>query len=762
MEFSLIYLFFVLLVAWVGGALTARVGYPAIVGEILAGIVFGPPLLGWIRSDEGLVTLAEIGVFLMMLYVGMEIELESFRKVPLSALLVAGGAFITPFVLTFIAAVHFGLGRPASLIMGTVTGVTSLAIMSRIFIDLKLFNTRLALVLMTGALIGDTLGLLFFTGLNSITQLGAFRIGEALVVLGKATTFFIVTFFLGLRVFPTVGKSLMQAGFNERTANFTLVLMVALVFASMAELAGFHSILGAFFAGMFLHEGVLKRKLSHEITRLVHDFSLGFLTPIFFVLSGFQLKLSIFQSHWKLLSVIIAAAFLGKIMGSLLFSILGGLGWREGLVLGVGLNARGGVDIIIAALALELGLLSTELFSILVVTGMATTLLVPSLLKLGVYWLRKNDQLIELKGKRTRILIIGASRLAQSLARMFRSHGQVTLVDTNRYHVHDALAEGFHAVVGSALDEDTLRELGASETQIFLALTPNAEVNVLAGQLARSIYAIPEVYAALTSEEHEALDPFLRDYDIRTLGGRFFSVEDWDHFIHTQEAREESIPIEETLTFRDWLDREALRENLLPLLLVRKNKPIPVFEDLVMEPGDALWVLVYKEGPALARDRFDRLVERCPILDLPQGTTMESFFQQVAEIMAPPLGLDSSALFAHIMNREQQSSTVLTPELAIPHILIEGNHPQGILIARSREGIAFNPEANRVHIIFVLIGTPSERNFHLRALSAIAQIVQNQDFVQSWLGASDEKALRKLILNAERRRFPDLIVNRES
>src|SRR5690606_33221794 len=114
--------------------------------------------------------------------------------------------------------------------------------------------------------------------------------GQVLLVGGRSILFFAVTTFIGLKVFPLIWPSLARWGFRGRTFSATLVLWIALAFAGLAELAGLHAILGGFIAGLSLREGVLDRTLSHQITDVVHDVSLGFLAPIFFVMAGFEVS----------------------------------------------------------------------------------------------------------------------------------------------------------------------------------------------------------------------------------------------------------------------------------------------------------------------------------------------------------------------------------------------------------------------------------------------------------------------------------------
>lgn len=161
---------------------------------------------------------------------------------------------------------------------------------------------------------------------------------------------------------------------------------------------------------------------------------------------------------------------------------------------------------------------------------------------------------------------------------------------------------------------------------------------------------------------------------------------------------------------------------------------------------------IIRERDDIVGDRFDRLIEGSAVLDVEQEVGLEDFFRRVAAELAPRLKTNEAALLARLIARENESSTVLAPGLAIPHVVIPGERAFDILLARSVPGIRFAPEAPPVHCIFVLIGTKDERNFHLRALSAIAQVAQDPDFEAKWRAARGAQALRDLVLLAERRR----------
>jgi len=162
---------------------------------------------------------------------------------------------------------------------------------------------------------------------------------------------------------------------------------------------------------------------------------------------------------------------------------------------------------------------------------------------------------------------------------------------------------------------------------------------------------------------------------------------------------------------------------------------------------------ILRERDEIIEDRFDKLISDCIILDVEKTQNMEEFFQIVSQTLAAKLNTSQETIFNLLMEREKESSTVIRPGLAIPHIIIEGEHKFRILLARSKKGIIFPSAKDPVHVVFILAGTKDERNFHLRALAAIAEIAQSEQFDKRWLEARNIESLRNIILLAERKRF---------
>ena len=165
-----------------------------------------------------------------------------------------------------------------------------------------------------------------------------------------------------------------------------------------------------------------------------------------------------------------------------------------------------------------------------------------------------------------------------------------------------------------------------------------------------------------------------------------------------------------------------------------------------------LYCKLPKKPKPVELDRFDRLITHCPILDVPGAVSMEGLFSRVSESLAPRLRMSAEEITRLLHEREETSSTVVAPGLAIPHLVADGESFFDIMLVRCREGATFEDDQPQVNAVFVLIGTPDERNFHLRALMAVAEIAQDPDFSEKWRRAQDAEDLRRLILDAERRR----------
>ncbi|WP_372653394.1 cation:proton antiporter [Draconibacterium sp.] len=580
----------VLLAAYLGGFAIRKIGYPAILGELLIGIVLGPAVLGWLEYSEAVKVLAEIGIILLMVYIGMEIDFRDLKKASWAGLLAAIGGFFVPFVLGYFAIVWTGGTPIAGLFVAIAIGVTSLATKSRILIDLKLLNTRIAYVLMAGALISDTLALVIFSGITNFAETNVINISELLLIGGKILVFFGLTISIGVFLLPHLGKYITRSGMKNSTAYFTLILIVTFGYCELAELAGMHSILGAFMAGLFIKDNLFPKKISKELNKAFYDVSIGFMAPIFFVTAGFFVDVTVFQTDLGLLILVTSLAIVGKIVGTALFYLPSRNGWREGITIGTGMNGRGAVEIIIAEIGLGMGIIDKTIFSILVFMAIFTTLTVPVLLSWTTKWLRKRGELVYMDERRG-IVFLGVNPLSLILAKYFKDQTPVTLIDNNRELAARAEKAGFNSLFGNALHEDMWEDLQADNVLTVVGMTTNNRVNTLAAKMAKEKFLVPEIAVAQSPSEEFNETTGLEN--INLLFASPVGLDEWVHKMQHDEAGESSIPVEKEVSCKEWIAENKIDlENTLPILIENEKGRIRLFSSAEsVQAGDKVLVL---------------------------------------------------------------------------------------------------------------------------------------------------------------------------
>ncbi|MDX1766602.1 MAG: cation:proton antiporter [Arenibacter troitsensis] len=569
-ELNIVNLLMVLAAAWLGGILAKRMGFPAILGELLIGIILGPALLAVLETSADLDILAEVGILFLMAYIGMEINFKDLGKASWAGLLAAIGGFVVPFGLGYYTILHFGGTHVAGLFVGIAVGVTSLATKSRILVDLKLLDTRIAYVLMAGALISDTLALIIFAGIIGYVEAGSIDTAGLVWVAGKAILFFTMALLIGIYLFPLLGKLLTKAKLTSRTILVTILIIMVLGFSELAELAGLHGILGSFMAGLFIRDSVFSRQILKDISAVFHDISIGFLAPIFFVTAGFHVTLEVFQTDLALLISVIVGAVVGKILGTTLFYLPSGYGWREGFTIGTGMNGRGAVEIIIAGIGLQMNIISQEIFSILVFMAISTTLTVPVFLTWTTNWLRKRGELVK-QAARNGYLILGANPLGLFIAKQLAEQNEVILIDYNKDLVQEAKAQGLKAIYGNGLREDAFEEANAINTKTFIALTGNSEINLLSAQLAYNSFYIPNRIVLVSPVENGAGLNLLEHMDASSLFANKTDMVPWSYKITTNNFEQKAEKIEKEISTRNWFKNNAKNKDILPIIILDEN-----------------------------------------------------------------------------------------------------------------------------------------------------------------------------------------------
>lgn len=372
-------LLMLMVIVWTTGVICRSLHQPPVLGELTAGIIFGPAFLGLIAPNEMLTTLSDLGVFFLMFYAGLETNPLDLKKFRLHSSLVGAFGFVIPFGVAYLACQLFALPTVQSLFISLGLSITAIAVSARVLHDLELTQQKVCPVIIGASIIDDVLALAFFTAIVDFgTGGGSVDWVHFAFIVGKVFLFFALAIGIGVWIYPKIGRY-----FSSRSSKgFTFALIMALLFGVLAEIAGLHIILGAYMAGLFVREGVVSQELMTKISDRFVAITYGFLGPIFFVSLSFHVTFSIFQTHLLLTIVLLLAAIAGKLMGAGSGALVSGMNIREATVVGLAMNGRGAVELVVASIGLQLGLIDDKIFSVLVLVAFVTTSMPPLTMKL--------------------------------------------------------------------------------------------------------------------------------------------------------------------------------------------------------------------------------------------------------------------------------------------------------------------------------------------------------------------------------------------
>jgi Kef-type K+ transport system membrane component KefB len=365
----------VLIAAKVAAEVAERIGVPAVVGEIVAGILVSPSVLGWVgHGDEVLHVLGEIGVILLLLDVGLEMDLVELGRVGRASFLVAVVGVVTPLVLGLGAMEAFVADDfNTSLFVGAALTATSVGITARVFSDLRAMATTEARVVLGAAVADDVMGLVVLTVVVRLVTEGSVSLVSVAGIIAGAVAFLVAGVFVGMRVAPPLFRAVARLSRSSGTL-VALALAFTLAFAELADVAKLAPIVGAFVAGIALNRSDQADRIRRELTPVGHLF-----IPVFFLQIGIDADIAAFGRLDVLrdAAILLAVAVVGKLV-----SPLGAIGTPgDKPLIGLGMLPRGEVGLIFATIGLQTGVLGDELYAALLLVVLVTTLATPQLLK---------------------------------------------------------------------------------------------------------------------------------------------------------------------------------------------------------------------------------------------------------------------------------------------------------------------------------------------------------------------------------------------
>ena len=385
-------LLILLVISKVFGEIFERFKQPAMIGEIIAGIIVGPSLLNIIHRTEDIKVISELGIFLLVIIAGLEINFDDILKsLKGKNIIVSILAFFLPIFSGFAVGHFFGKEIMTTVFIGLCVAITALPVSIRILMDLGKINSYIGQKIISVAIFDDVLALTILGLILNIKdtdmEVGTI-IKNASISLLKLSIFLTIlslTYFL-------IKKLSNRENYLERQLNKVLLLLkgkeslfaiffvFVLLFATITESLGFHFIIGAFFAAMLINENLVGKKHLESFHNTTNGLAMGFLAPIFFAGIGLEFNISSIQNYGLLIAIIFVSYF-SKIFGGFIGGKIIGLNNKTSLTLGLGLNARGIMELVIANIAYKAGLIDSEIFSMLVIMGVLTTLSTPIMLK---------------------------------------------------------------------------------------------------------------------------------------------------------------------------------------------------------------------------------------------------------------------------------------------------------------------------------------------------------------------------------------------
>lgn len=400
-----------LLVFWVGlvvivalarllGALARRVGQPAVIGELAAGIVLGPSVLGRVAPDvfdwlfppddvqtAMIFTVSWLGVVFLLVVTGYETDLALIRRLGRAAGIVSTGSLVVPMAFGLVV----GLVMPEvfigtsgdrtvfALFLAAALSISSLPVIAKILSDMGFMRRDFGQLTLAAGMANDVVGWVLLGIVAGLAQAGTIELGSILTTVAGLVAFFGIAFTLGQRVLDRTLREL-RVRRAPVSASTGVLLVFALGAGAITQWLGVEAVLGAFVAGVLLGRSKLR---DHRMIEPIESITTTFLAPVFFATAGLRVDLGLLGDPEVLLwaGIVVAAASIAKFAGSVGAARIAGLPSREGMALGIGLNARGALEIVIATVGLSLGVLNQASYTVVVLMALATSMAAPPLLR---------------------------------------------------------------------------------------------------------------------------------------------------------------------------------------------------------------------------------------------------------------------------------------------------------------------------------------------------------------------------------------------
>ena len=410
----------IMLVVKIFGWICKKIGQTSVIGEIAAGIVLGPSLLGLyfpevsqflfpVSSLVNINLLSQVGLILFMFIVGMELNLNVLKNRAHSAVIISHASIIFPFTLGALLAyfiyedfthAHSGFVSFA-LFMGIAMSITAFPVLARIVHEKGINKSPVGPMVITCAAIDDITAWCLLAAVIAIAKAGTFT--SSLYVILMAVVYVLIMFKVVRPILKNIADNHHLKGMSKTVmGGFILVLFLS---AYTTEAIGIHALFGAFLAGVIMPSNIRLRNL---LTERMEYVTLIILLPLFFVFTGLRTEIGLLNSGhlWLVCLVVIAVAVIGKFLGSALAARFVGQNWKDSLVIGALMNTRGLMELVVLNIGLDLGILTPELFAMMVIMALVTTFMTSPSLNILDKIFKRNEHYSEISAqKKFKVLV---------------------------------------------------------------------------------------------------------------------------------------------------------------------------------------------------------------------------------------------------------------------------------------------------------------------------------------------------------------------
>ncbi len=600
------------------GEVVKRFKQPSVVGEILAGILLGPTILGTISPDTldlifpktgnspiALSGFSTFSVILLLFIAGLEVQIPLILGQRRKAIYTSSLGILIPFVLGFSAPFLFesifevteSEGFVFSLFLGTALSISALPVIARTLMDLGIFRTNLGMLVIASAMVDDFLGWMIFSVILGLINQGS-STTSVLITLFSTLGFAAVMLTIGRRAMdrtlPWIGSHVSFPG-----GILAFAIIMGLLGAAFTESIGIHAVFGSFLVGVAMGDSIHMSKKTKEI---IHDFVTNIFAPLFFVSIGLKVNF-IAYFDWSLVLLIMVLSFVGKIVGCGLGAYLGGYKKREALAVGFGMNARGAMEIILATLALNAGVINQYMFVALVVMALFTSMTSGYMMKLLLTKTMQEDN------EPTGIILMGDNEVSQYIAKVL-TENKIPVLLTDPDFVKFKMTNGRGDLMtyqGHILDKGIIDRLDLTRYGQFMALCENPEANEKACKLFGTELGENKVFRLISKQEFYSASLALPE-------NLLFRGMHWDYnSLKKVVAQDPEINTETNFKSEDALNKfinfQNKRKNALPLFVQKARKrmePVSSYKQVISNQDVLIYIDLREDPPRPVKSTGDQ------------------------------------------------------------------------------------------------------------------------------------------------------------